>query len=105
MELWQSLADELSGHPRVSRSTMMGHPCLRVDGDFFASIDPSTDALVVKLPPARVGELIAAGDGRPFAPAGRTFKEWVAVVGADRERWAALLAESQRFVETDGRPA
>ena len=104
-ELWQRLAGELAGQPRIARSTMMGLPCLRVDGAFFASLEPRSEELIVKLPRERVAELIAAGEGRPFSPAGKTFKEWVAVVGADRERWSALLAEAQRFGETAARPA
>jgi hypothetical protein len=34
---------------------------------------------LVKLPQPRVGQLIAAGHGEPFAPAGRVFREWVAI--------------------------
>ena len=59
----------------VTRSTMMGLPCLRVNGHFFASFDPRTNSLVVKLPAARVDELIASHLGAPFAPAGRRFRE------------------------------
>ncbi|MFM2073098.1 MAG: hypothetical protein RLZZ623_3362, partial [Actinomycetota bacterium] len=33
------LAEELLQRPDVSRSTMMGLPCLRLDGAFFASLD------------------------------------------------------------------
>lgn len=33
----------------VSRSTMMGLPCLRTDGRFFASYDRRTGDLLVKL--------------------------------------------------------
>lgn len=56
--------------PNVTRSTMMGLPCLRVDGAFFASWDRNTGALLVKLPAARVDELVAAGRAEPFAPIG-----------------------------------
>lgn len=83
--------------PRVSRSTMMGTPCLRCDGRFLAMVDHRTDALLVKLPERRVSELIDAGKGEPFAPAGRTFREWVAVPVPDRARWSALLDEAKAF--------
>lgn len=52
---------------------MMGFPCLRVDGAFFASCDHRSGDLIVKLPEARVRELIAEKTGKPFAPAGRIF--------------------------------
>ena len=51
--------------------------------------------MLVKLPVERVGQLIAAGEGEPFAPAGRTFREWVALPRSDRPRWRDLLAEAR----------
>lgn len=80
--------------------TMMGHQCLRAasnDG-FVATVERSSGNLVVKLPKARVAELIEAGDGLPFAPAKKVFSEWVAVAGFDERRWSALLEESMEFV-------
>ncbi|MEO8696836.1 MAG: hypothetical protein ABI658_25225 [Acidimicrobiales bacterium] len=70
-----SLADAVLDRPNVTRSTMMGLPCLRVDGAFFASWDRHTGALLVKLPEARVDGLVAEGRAEPFAPAGRRFRE------------------------------
>jgi hypothetical protein len=52
----------------VTTGTMMGFPCLRTAGAFFASCDHRTGDLIVKLPPERVQQLIATGLGRPFAP-------------------------------------
>ena len=79
------------GQPGVEPGTMMGFPCLRVGGEFFASCDHRTGDLIVKLPRHRVEELIDAGVGKPFAPAGRTFREWVLVDDRDEARWAALI--------------
>jgi hypothetical protein len=50
---------------------MMGLPCLRLDGAFFASCDRRSGDLLVKLPETCVGELIEAGTAHAFAPAGR----------------------------------
>jgi hypothetical protein len=96
-ELFWQLAEPLLGEPAVTRSTMMGYPCLRLDGRFFASVDRRTQALLVKLPAARVSALIAAGHGEPFAPAGRVFREWVALPRPNRRRWRTLLDEAKRF--------
>lgn len=82
----------------VTRSTMMGLPCLRVSGRFFASFDKRSGALVVKLPKSRVDELIASGRTEPFAPAGRRFREWAAIDPARQEQWSALLDEALEFV-------
>jgi hypothetical protein len=81
----------------VQTGTMMGFPCLRADGAFFASCDHRTGELIVKLPQARVQELIGTGDGIPFAPAGREFREWVRVAVRDASKWAMLIAEAHAF--------
>jgi hypothetical protein len=81
----------------VATGTMMGFPCLRVSGAFFASCDHRTGDLIVKLPRHRVGQLIAAGAGKPFAPAGRTFREWVLISERDPARWAELIDEARTF--------
>ena len=54
---------------------------------------------MVKLSKARVTELVESGEGAPFAPAGKVFREWVALPDADEERWAELLEESIEFVD------
>jgi uncharacterized protein (TIGR02453 family) len=94
-ELLWDLAEALYRDPAVTRSTMMGFPCLRYEGRFFASVDRNTQALLVKLPQPRVEKLIQDGHGEPFAPAGRVFREWVAVTRPDRRRWRALLDEAR----------
>ena len=77
--------------------TMMGLPCPRLDGRFFASLDRRTQALLVKLPAERVQALIAAGHAEPFAPAGRVFRQWAALPRPDRRRWRTLLNEANHF--------
>jgi hypothetical protein len=44
-------------HPDVAHGTMMGFPCLRVAGAFFASCDHRTGDPIVKLPRERVEQL------------------------------------------------
>lgn len=100
-DLFWDLAEPMFADPSVSRSTMMGMPCLRCDGQFMAMVDHRTQALLVKLPEHRVFELIENGHGDPFAPAGRTFREWVAVPVPDRRRWRALLDEAKAFAERE----
>jgi hypothetical protein len=77
---------------------MMGFSCLRVSGAFFASCDHRTGDLIVKLPRRRVEQIIGAGAGKPFAPAGRTFREWVLVDNRDQARWTELIDEARLFV-------
>jgi hypothetical protein len=103
-EMFWDLIEPMYADPAVCRSTMMGLPCVRIDGRFFASLDRRTGALLVKLPAGRVADLIASGHGQPFAPAGRAFREWVAVIALDRERWHSPLAEARDHVADLGQP-
>ena len=79
---------------------MMGHHCLRSTsgGGFVATVERSSGDLVTKLPRARVEELIESGIGAPFAPAGKVFREWVAVSAVHGDRWEELISESITFV-------
>jgi TfoX N-terminal domain len=96
-DLYDGLTDDLLYDPAVGRSTMMGYPCVRRAGRFFASFDLRADALVVKLPRDRVAELIADGTGEPFTPNGRVFREWVTIPEPDPGVWEQLLAEARDF--------
>jgi hypothetical protein len=100
--LFWDLAEAMDADPAVSRSTMMGLPCLRHHGRFFASLDRTTRALLVKLPRERVQQLVRDGHGQPFAPAGRVFREWVAVADPDERRWRSLLDEAKAHAAGDG---
>jgi hypothetical protein len=73
---------------------MMGYPCMRLHGDFFASFDQRASQLVVKLDRKAVEGLIENGDGVPFAPAGRRFREWLAVPATRPRRWPILLEDA-----------
>ena len=72
--LFWELARRLLAEPGVTQSTMMGYPCLRADGAFFACVERATGHLIVKLPAHRVSELVAAGQAVTFAPNGRAFR-------------------------------
>ncbi len=96
-DLYDELTDDLLYDPAIGRATMMGYPCVRLAGRFLASIDDKSGSLVVKLPRERVAELVDSGTGEPFAPAGKVFREWVAIPTVDRELWRTLLDEAAAF--------
>lgn len=95
---WELIEELQHEDPRVEEGTIMGGRCARVAGEFLGLVDFHGSGLVVKLPRERVQELIEQGVGRPFAPAGKVFKEWVSVPARDRRRWRALLREGVAFV-------
>jgi hypothetical protein len=96
--LFWELAEPLLVSGGAEQSTMMGFPCLRIEGKFFASLEKNTNNLIVKLPAQRVSELIDNGQAQPFAPNGRVFREWALIEQLDQDQWAAFLQEAQDFV-------
>lgn len=95
---WE-LAEPLLAEKAIEKGTMMGFPCLRVNGDFFASVDRQTGDLIVKLPANQVLDLIETEVGEPFAPNGRRFKEWIAIPNRDTTLWQQFISEARTFVE------
>lgn len=102
-ERFWSVAEPMLAAGTLVEGRMMGHRCLRASpgGGFVATVHRATGDLVVKLPAARVTELVASGEGSEFAPAGKVFREWVAIGGDDEQRWADLLTESLAFVRDE----
>jgi hypothetical protein len=96
--LFWELAEELLNESGITRSTMMGHPCLRIRGAFFACVERNTGHLVIKLPADRVQELVRLGRALPFAPNGLVFREWAAFSKPNRKQWTAMLTEARSFV-------
>ena len=66
-KLYEDLTDDLLYDPAVGRSTMMGHPCMRRAGRFFASFDPGGFITVDKPP---VGLWVQAAFARVFGYSG-----------------------------------
>jgi hypothetical protein len=98
IERFWAVADDIMAEGLAEEGTMMGTRCLRVDGEFFAMPEHRGGGLIVKLPAARVSELLAMGAGRAFAPSGRVFREWVLVPNHDDQTWADLMREARDFV-------
>jgi hypothetical protein len=72
---------------------------LKVEGRIFAML--VRDQLVLKLPRARVDELVAQGDGLHFdAGKGKPMREWFVLSATSRKRWEPLAREAYEFVKT-----
>jgi len=72
----------------VTRSTMMGLPCLRRDGAFFASLDRTTRDLLVKLDEATAAALV--DDGRAGTPVPTPARRRRSRPAGDRRRRPAV---------------
>lgn len=99
-DVFWELASEFLTRDGVEEGTMFGFACIRVRGSFVAMPGNTFGGMVVKLPAARVAELIESGLGAVVAPAGRPFREWVAV--DDQALWPGLIDESLSFAEGAG---
>lgn len=95
-EVVAGFADEPGVEPPSDGPRRFGSRALKAGGSIFAMLDVF-DRFVVKLPAARVAELVEAGAGAPFDNGqGKVMRQWV-VVGEGQD-WAALAREAKGFV-------
>ncbi|WP_067478971.1 hypothetical protein [Actinomadura hibisca] len=86
----------------VSMGTMFRSPGLRVGGKVFAFLG-RRGQLIVKLPRARAGELVAAGTADEVVMGKRTMREWIEFPeqGDDVETlalWRSVAQEAHQYV-------
>jgi hypothetical protein len=95
---FEQLAVQFLADPTVTQGTGFGSsPGLRTTGRIFAML--VNGELVVKLPKARVDQLVASGTGGRFDPGhGRLMKEWATAALDSTESWERLAAEALQFV-------
>ncbi len=88
----------LTSRPQVTYGGHgFGSRALRVNGRIFAMLS-TRGRFVVKLPRARVAELVKRGHADHFDPTrGRPMKEW-AVIRSERVSWLELAREAYAFV-------
>src|SRR5687768_13981930 len=92
---FQAVIDAFAGDAEVSAGRMFASYGLKVTGKFFAFAKDG--AMVVKLPKARVTELIAGGDATPFLRGDTPMTEW-ATIPAGNSDWVTLAQEARTFV-------
>lgn len=99
-DAYEAARNHLLQEAGVEEGTMMKTPCLRYRGDFLGMIFEREDALIVKLPPARVEALVAAGDGNGFEFTGKRFREWLLVPRELEESYRPLLEEALDYARS-----
>jgi hypothetical protein len=97
-ELFAPIVARFEGRDGITLGTGFGsNPGLRIHGKIFAML--TGGRLVVKLPKARVDELVASGSAVRFEPgAGRVMREWASVTPDSAGDWADLADEALMFV-------
>lgn len=94
------LAEELGEFPGKGSPVRdgFGTGSLFVGKKMFAVLDGS-GALVVKLPPTRVSELIEEGVGAGWHPGnGAPLKEYLSIPGSRAGRWLPLAREAREYM-------
>ena len=101
MNLRQQLAADLA--TRISGSTVgidRGHGCLMIDNKIFA-FTRSDESAALKLPEARIAELIADDSEMHHLMMGkRTMREWLVVPNIAAPDNLPLLSEAKAYVTT-----
>lgn len=77
--IYDDIVNKILKEKNVEISTMMKTPCLRYKGNFVAMLFEQFDALIVKVSPERVNEIIQSGEGNEFNFTKKRFKEWVSI--------------------------
>ena len=97
--LFWGLAEPLLAEESIVKSTMMGFPCLRVNGDFFASVDRKTGDLIVKLPANQVLDLIETEVGSLLRQTAVASKSGYLFPTETSVLWQQLINDARAFVE------
>lgn len=87
----------------VEQSTMMKTPCLRYKGAFLTMMFDKEEALIIKVSPDRVNEIIAEGQGNEFNFTKKRFKEWVLIPLEFEEGYEAYIYEALAYAKSKGK--
>jgi hypothetical protein len=96
---YEYLADKFTQEDGVKESTMMKTPCLRYKDEFMAMMFDREEALIIKVSPERVDELIAEGTGMEFNFTKKKFKEWVLIPFDNEDEFEPLMYESLEYLK------
>jgi len=102
--IWDDIVERELREPGATAGTGFGRNVgVRIGGKIFAF--RSEGDLVVKLPRARVDDLVDSGAGRRFDPGhGRVMKEWIAVDQGRSRLWSGLVRDAREYVRAGSSP-
>ena len=91
--------DKVLQEDGVEKSTMMHTDCLRYRGNFMAMLFDKEQALIIKVSPDRVNELISIGQGKEFNFTKKRFKEWVLIPLEFERTYESYIYESLDYAK------
>lgn len=99
---YDAAAAKLIKEKGVEYSTLMNSPCLRYKGDFMVMMFNKQDAMIIKVSPERVDELIASGKGLEFNFTKKKFKEWVLIPSKFESQYEKYMREALVYAKKRG---
>jgi len=97
---YETAAKKLLKEKGVELSTMMKTPCLRYKGDFMTMMFDKENALIIKVSPERVDQLISSGDGLEFNFTKKKFKEWVLIPSKQEKDYEKYMREALDYARS-----
>ena len=96
---YASVKDHFSSVTGVTVNSGKGSQGMKVGTKMFVMFYKG--GLIVQLPPARVSELVEAGEVLPFDPGtGKPMKDRVLIPASSSDSWIAFCQESQVYAES-----
>ena len=93
MEIWNNVKEHFLNIKDVQKQG----ESLKIHRKMFAMFNKNEE-FVLKLPKARVSELIKTGIGMPYDPGnGKIMKEWVIIPNTISEKWIEMANEAKNF--------
>jgi hypothetical protein len=86
-----------------SAASKFGTNALRIKGKIFAALTHK-HRLLLKLPPARVAELLATGRAKRMQSGSRVMRGWITLAPDNQREWISLSEEARAFVTTTTKP-
>jgi TfoX/Sxy family transcriptional regulator of competence genes len=96
-EVYEKLKKHFATIKDVTVLSGTGAQGMKFKGKMFAMF--TKGQILLKLPSARVDELIASGEGLPYdAGTGKTMKNWVLIPETRKDSWVKYCEEAKNFL-------
>lgn len=99
LDLFRAVATHHGEVWTYSESQKFGSNALCVNGRIYAALTRS-HCLLLKLPPARVADLLASKRAERFESGGRVMNGWITLTPDQAKDWITLSDEARTFVTT-----